>query len=170
MAHPGIVVANTTPLINFAEIDRLELLHSLFGELLVPVAVVAELQAKDPLFPKAAVASQAPFVHTRTPVNQALVATLRRELHAGEAECIALALEEPAALLLLDDVAARSVAEHHGLRFTGTVGCLRLAKQRCLIPAVAPLLNELRTKARFWLTQELVQQVLRDVGEVPHAP
>ena len=42
MANPGIVVANSTPLINFAEIDRLELLHALFGELLIPVAVVAE--------------------------------------------------------------------------------------------------------------------------------
>ena len=46
MANPGIVVANTTPLINFAEIDRLELLQALFGELLVPVAVVTELQSK----------------------------------------------------------------------------------------------------------------------------
>ena len=170
MANPGIVVANTTPLINFAEIDRLELLQALFGELLVPVAVVTELQSKGSLFPKAAVAGQAPFVHTRTPVNQALVATLRRELHAGEAECIALALEEPAALLLLDDVSARGVAEHHGLRFTGTVGCLRLAKELRLIPAVAPLLEDLRTKARFWLNPELVQQVLRDVGEFPSAP
>ena len=35
MGHPGIVVANTTPLIDFAEIDRLELLQALFGELLV---------------------------------------------------------------------------------------------------------------------------------------
>ncbi len=165
MGHPGIVVANTTPLINFAEIDRLELLHALFGELLVPVAVVAELQAKGGLFAKAAAASQAPFVHTRAPANQPLVATLRRELHAGEAECIALALEESAALLLLDDVAARGVAEYHGLRFTGTVGCLRLAKQRRLIAAVAPLFDELRSKARFWLNPELMQRVLRDLGE-----
>ena len=129
MANPGIVLANTTPLINFAEIDRLELLEAMFGELLVPVAVVTELQSKGSLFRKAAVAGQAPFVHTRTPVNHALVATLRRELHAGEAECIALALEESAALLLLDDISARGVAEHHGLQFTGTVGCLRLAKE-----------------------------------------
>ncbi len=54
MGHSGSVIANTTPLINFAEIDRLELLEALFGELLVPVAVVTELQAKDGLFPKAA--------------------------------------------------------------------------------------------------------------------
>lgn len=167
MADPRLVIANTTPLINFAEIGRLELLRQLFSELVVPTAVVVELQAKDWLFPKAAVAIQAPFVRIRDPVDRALATALNRGLHAGEAECIALAMEQPASLLLLDDVAARAVAEHHGVRFTGTVGCLRLAKQLGLIPTLGPLLDELRTKARFWLTRELSERVLRDCGESP---
>ena len=167
MAGQRVVIANTTPLINFAEIGRLELLRDLFGEITVPPSVVDELQAKRDLFPRAAVACEAPFVHVRDASNRALVDAMTRELHAGEAECIALAVEAGPALLLLDELAARGVAEHQGLRFTGTVGCLRLAKDLGLIDALAPLRVELRTKARFWLTRQVVDQVLRDADEQP---
>ncbi len=165
MASRRIVIANTTPLINFAEIGSIRLLRDLFGEVVVPEAVVAELLFKADLFPTAAAVPDEPFIRVRQVVNRPLVANLVRELHPGEAECLALGLDETSALLLLDDLAARSIAEYHGLRFTGTLGCLRLAKERGLLPALAPVLNELRVKARFWLTTELMQRVLRDAGE-----
>lgn len=165
MASRGLVIANTTPLINFAEIDHLELLRDLFGDITVPSAVVDEIRAKSGLFPRAAAACQATFVRVRQPGNRALVESLTLNLHEGEAECIALALEVPSSLLVLDELAAREEAEHHGLRFTGTVGCLRMAKELGLIPAIAPLLDDLRTKARFWLAPRVAEEVLRDVGE-----
>jgi predicted nucleic acid-binding protein len=167
MAGTRLVIANTTPLINFAEIDCLQVLGDLFGEITVPNLVRDELHAKRELFPRAAEAPEAAFVRVRQAGNRALVAALVRELHEGEAECIALALEVPGSLLLLDDVAAREAAEHHGLRFTGTVGCLRLAKDRGLIPTIGALLVELRRKARFWLAEDVVEEVLRDAGETP---
>ncbi len=37
------VLANTTPLIALANIDRLELLHKLYGTIIVPQAVVDEI-------------------------------------------------------------------------------------------------------------------------------
>lgn len=37
------VIANTTPLIALANIDRLELLHELYGTIIVPQAVVDEI-------------------------------------------------------------------------------------------------------------------------------
>jgi len=165
MAGQRLVIANTTPLINFAEIGRLELLRDLFGEIFVPPSVVEELEAKRDLFAAAAMACRAPFIHVRQAADQAMLAVLTRELHRGEAECIALGVEAGAALLLLDELAARDVAEHYGLRFTGTAGCLRLAKDLGLVTALAPLLEELRTKARFWLSRQLIDGILRDVGE-----
>jgi predicted nucleic acid-binding protein len=167
MGSQRLVIANTTPLINFAQIERLELLRELFGEIVVPPGVREELQAKQDLFPKAAAVCDQPFVAVREVPNQPLVDTLIRELHAGEAQCIALGLAESSSLLLLDDVTARTVAAHHGLRFTGSVGCLRLAKDLGRIPAIAPVIEELRTKARFWLRAGLVVRVLRDAGELP---
>ena len=166
MAGQRVVIANTTPLINFAEIGRLELLRDLFGEIVVPQGVADELRAKRDLFPAAAVACDAPFVCLRHLANRALVEMFPWELHAGEIECIALAREYPSALLLLDELAAREVAEHYGLRFTGTVGCLRLAKDLGLIEAVGPILTDLRAKARFWLSPQLVEQLRCDVGEI----
>lgn len=167
MAGQRVVIANTTPLINFAEIGRLELLRTLFGEIVVPQTVVDELQAKGDLFPTAALAWQAPSVRIRLPTNRALVDALTRDLHGGEAECIVLGTEMGSSLLLLDDLAPRDVAEHRGLKFTGTVGCLRMAKDLRLIDAMAPLLDDLRINARFWLTTQVIDQVLRDTGERP---
>ena len=38
-----IVVADTTPIISFAKINRFDILHRIFGEILLPEAVYAEL-------------------------------------------------------------------------------------------------------------------------------
>ena len=55
-----LIISNTTPLINFAEIGRMDLLDGLFGSLVIPPAVVSELNGKSTLFPLAAqVPSQA---------------------------------------------------------------------------------------------------------------
>jgi predicted nucleic acid-binding protein len=68
-------------------------------------------------------------------------------------------------LLLLDDLAARSLADSSGLTFTGTLGCLVEAKSRGLVEKVAPLLDQLRSAARFWISEKLKALILRDVGE-----
>lgn len=41
-----LIISNTTPLINFAEIGRMDLLEELFGGLGIPPVVRAELEAK----------------------------------------------------------------------------------------------------------------------------
>ena len=40
------VVANTTPLIALADIGQLELLHHLYGEILIPAAVMDEIESE----------------------------------------------------------------------------------------------------------------------------
>jgi uncharacterized protein len=166
MASSTIVIANTTPLINFAEIGRLDLLRELFDEVTVPTAVIAELHAKADRFPLAAAATSVIFLRVHSAVSRERVQEFQSELHAGEAECLALALEQPGSWLLLDDVAARTIASRHGLRVLGTIGCLRLAKDRGLISAIAPLLDQLQTSARFWISSTLRTRVLTDAGEL----
>ena len=39
-----LVVSNTSPIMNLAVLDLLELLHQQFGEVLVPAAVIDELK------------------------------------------------------------------------------------------------------------------------------
>lgn len=48
-----MIVSNTTPLINFAIIRRLDILQQLFGKLVVPPAVEHELLRKGKQYPSA---------------------------------------------------------------------------------------------------------------------
>ena len=58
-------------------------------------------------------------------------------------EALALALESPGSLVILDDGLARRYAAHLGLRLIGTLGVLIRAKRQGLIAAVAPVLDQL---------------------------
>lgn len=160
-----LIISNTTPLINFAEIGRMDVLEALFGRLIIPPSVVRELSAKSMLFPAAAQVPSLSFVSVLAPASQLLVSSLAGRLHPGEAECLALAMEHPGSLLILDDLAAREHATSSHLRFTGTRGCLAEAKKRGLLAAIAPVLDDLRSKARFWIAEDLADRMLRDAGE-----
>lgn len=161
----GLIITNTTPLINFAEIGRMDLLEALFGSLLIPPAVRRELEEKSALFPAAAKVPAIPWISVVPPRDALLAKGFSGSLHPGEAECLALALEHPGSLLIIDEIAAREIAASNDLLFTGTLGCLALAKQRRFLPAIKPVLQELREKARFWISDHLTARILRDAGE-----
>lgn len=160
-----MIISNTTPLINFAEIGRMDLLASLFGTLIIPPAVETELMAKAALFPQVAAVPSSPMVSRMSPADKLLVTELSNRVHLGEAECLTLAMEHPRSLLLLDDLAARELAASNGLLHVGSLGCLAEAKRRGLITQIKPLLQDLRHKARFWITERLEAKILRDAGE-----
>ncbi len=161
----SLVISNTTPLINFAEIGRLDVLLALFGTLIIPPAVRDELEAKRSLFPRAAqVPAQSGIVIT-SPQDHLLVKELTTRVHGGEAECLALSMENSGSLLLRDDLTARELASTNVLLYTGTLGCLAEAKRKGILPAIEPVLRDIQTKARFWITETLTERVLRAAGE-----
>ena len=96
------------------------------------------------------------WVQTRQVVNRTAVMALQLELDDGEAEAIALAVEASADLLLLDEALGRAIAARFGLRFIGLFGCLVEAKNRELVSAVRPIVDDLIEKASFWIGQPLV--------------
>jgi predicted nucleic acid-binding protein len=57
------------------------------------------------------------------------------------------------------------VASRLGLKFIGILGVLIDAKNRGLVQAVKPILNDLTGKAGFWITPELYDLVLQATGE-----
>ena len=126
MAEERLIVSNTTPIINLAEIGRLDVLQGLFGKVVVPPAVVDELLAKRALFPKAADAATCfEAVH---PEVSLLARGFRSVAHAGEAECLALAMEHPGSLLILDDLQARALASANGISVHRNLGLPRRSK------------------------------------------
>jgi hypothetical protein len=85
-------------------------------------------------------------------------------LDRGEAEVLALASERDARLVLIDERRARRYAQRLGVPITGTVGLLLLAKEKGLVPAVAPLLTTL-TDNGLYLSDALVSEALQLAGE-----
>lgn len=66
--------------------------------------------------------------------------------------------------LLADDLAARRHATSHGLVVIGTLGVLVRAKRLRLLPAVLPLIEQLRAGGHR-LGQTAITQALRAAGE-----
>ncbi len=166
MAGERLIIFNTSPLVNLAEIEQLELVDLLSGRPVLPSAVQSEIRAKEPLFPKASLAVDSSRFECLAPRDALLVRSFRTSLHAGESECLALGMENPGSLLVLDDLAARSAAAASGLALIGTIGILLHGKRCGKIARLRPLINRLREDARFWLTQQLERQVLQLAGEV----
>ena len=96
--------------------------------------------------------------------DPAVVASLRILVGRGEAEAIALAQRETGAVLLMDDLRARKLADRLGLRRMGTVALLGQAKREGLIPALKPALEALVANNIF-ISQRLIDAALREVGE-----
>ena len=87
------------------------------------------------------------------------------ENELGEGEVVAIALAAKLGYgVLMDDLQGRSAAAMLKLRVIGTVGVLILARERGLIPALAPLLEGLRASG-YYLSDALIQAALQRVGE-----
>lgn len=157
-------VADAGPLIHISWIGRLDILRLVFDELVAPVAVRDEVLRAGPDMPGAAAlrdAFAAGWLTVQPVIDTARVEALRPGLDRGEAEAIVLMREVNADLILLDDGRARHFATQQGLPLTGTVGILRTARDRGLVPAVLPLLSELRLRG-FRISAGLVERIRRE--------
>lgn len=158
-----IIIADSSPLIGLARIGQLGLLPQLARRILVPRAVWAEVIGARTDAPGASEVAAQTWIEV-VEADQQAVAPLAILVGRGEAEAIALAQREPSAVLLLDDLRARKLAERLGLRRMGTVALLGLAKREGLIPALKPALDALVASGIF-IRQELITAALTEVGE-----
>jgi hypothetical protein len=162
-----IVVSDTSPILSLALIGRLDLLHDLYGSIVIPEAVRQEIMATDQS--GAREVSQADWIITRPIDPDVSLKLLQREVDRGEAEAIGLALQLKAAVLLIDERKARGLAQYLELNIVGLLDVLHEAKQRQLIPTIKPVLDDLLTRARFRLSRKLYQRTLHAAGELDHA-
>lgn len=156
-----VVVSDSGPLICLGRLDLLHLLPALFVEVQVPAPVLQECtlrpERSDAARIAAAVASGWLTVCETTTVPEG-------PLGRGERAAIALALEIGAGLLT-DDREARIQAELLGLRVAGTLGVLVRSKRAGRLPAVAPLIEQLRSGGQKF-SREVVAQALLASGEL----
>ena len=154
------IVSNTSPLIALASIGQFGLLRNLFGKIIIPPAVRAEVQSEAGVAALAA----ADWIVIQPAQDMLAVQLLREELDSGESEAIVLARELDAVLVLIDERAATRKARGIGLQTVGTLGVLLMAKNKGLVPDLKPLLDSLR-QADFRMSDDLYRLVLASVGE-----
>jgi len=159
------IVSNTSPILNLSAIGEVGLLERLYGRVLVPPAVEQEIQRLQDSPSRFARVTIPPFVTVLAVQNTPLATVLKLQLDPGEAEAIALALEQRATRLLVDEHRGRTVAKRLGVPTLGCLGILLEAKQRGLISAVLPLVKKLEAQAGFWVGGELRSQVLKTADE-----
>ena len=163
-----LVVSNTSPIMNLATVDMLDLLRLQFEEVLVPAAVIDELRL-DTDYPgtdKIRDAMDAGWLRQVDLEDDRVARALRRELDDGEAEAIALALQLRVQSILMDERDGRSVAKSMGLVPIGVIGVLVRAKQGGDITSVKEVLNKLRDEAGFYMTDSFLKDILSAVGEL----
>lgn len=77
------VVSNSSPLIALARISRLEILHELFGEIIVPDAVWRETAEQPVAYPGAEAIKRQRWIKVEKVRDMALSRLLQQELDAG---------------------------------------------------------------------------------------
>jgi predicted nucleic acid-binding protein len=157
------VISNTSPLIALAGIGQLELLRRLFDTVLIPPAVRAEV-LNEPALAALQAAMAEGWISQQQPNDTSAILLLQETLDLGESEAIVLGQQMPPRWIILDDLAARHVAEAMGLPVIGTLGVLILAKDAGLLAIVRPLLDKLRDQ-NLYLSETLYRHILKSAGE-----
>ncbi len=160
------VVSNSSVLILYSRLGRLDLLRELFGEIFIPQAVQDEVVTRGGDRPGAELVHM-PWIRVQPLRSQERAEALLTELDLGEAEVIAIAEElDGQVLVLLDDRRGRRLAAEKGFQVLGTAGVLVLAKERGLISQVHPILDELLSAGLF-LSDVAYHEVLAVASESP---
>jgi hypothetical protein len=158
-----LVVSNTSPILNLALIDRLALMRDQFTNVTIPKRVLEELRVGEnlPGSKKILDALDAKWLQVEEVQDSAMLRILKRELDAGEAEAMALALKNSAKWVLLDESEARRIAKNLGLKVTGVLGILLRACRQKRIPSLRTEMERLRENAGFYISDHLFKDLLK---------
>ncbi len=164
----GVVVADAGPLIALARGGHLQLLQTLYEEILVPPAVHIELclGSGRPGSKRLAEAFEQGWLQVKRPSANAASALdeLILLLDLGEAEAIVLAEEMDCRFLLIDERKGRAVARRRGVLVAGIAGILLTAKKHGFIGEVLPLIKDLK-QIGYRMSAALVSEIARLAGE-----
>ena len=155
-----VVVADTSPLNYLLLIGQVAILPGLYGEVVVPPEVLAELSDRDaPPEVLEWIQSRPAWLHVhQAPMTQDDPAL--HQIDPGERAAILLALQEPDVLLLIDDAAGRAEANRRGIPNTGTLGVLRAAAIRNLLDL--PTAVQSLSQTNFRVSQTLLADLLKE--------
>ncbi len=129
-----IVIADSSSLMALDNIGEIEILQKLYTKVSVTPEVEREYGLRLPQ-----------WIEVRSASAPSLRRAKIKGLDPGEASSIALALESPDSLLIIDEKKGRRVAEQLNIEIIGTVGILIKAKNAGLISCPETLLSRLES-------------------------
>ena len=147
--YDKIVIADTSCLLVFSHIERFALLQELCPGLITTPEVAMEYKASLP-----------PWIQVVSVQNATVTKSINTLLGLGESSAIALALEVPNSLIILDDKRAKIYAKSLGLDHTGVIGLLRIGYKRGIIKDVdiKTILSEL-SASHFYLPKNVEELI-----------
>jgi predicted nucleic acid-binding protein len=160
-------VSDTSPILGLAAIGYLSLLEEQFGEVFIPQAVLTELKI-DSNFKGTSEISRVlsdGWLKVTEVQNKPLAQSLLMDLHQGEAEAIALAIDLHIHLLVMDEKIGRERARDLGLKTVGILGVLLSAKKNGRIISLGDAMTALRNEVGFFISDDLYRQLLGRAGE-----
>lgn len=157
------VISDTSPFLYLYRIGIIHLLPKIFDEIWMPDAVKDELltgRNKGYDVPNPADYKWLRIVNPKSMPSE----WLALDLGAGELAAMALALENPTCVILLDDMLARRTAQAAGLSVWGTLKVLLEAKSQGFVEKVEPFVVGLGN-AGMWISADVKRRILKLAGE-----
>jgi predicted nucleic acid-binding protein len=156
-------VVNASPIILLAKVGLVALLRQLGPPVVIPEAVVLEIQRHGPADAAVQALAQSPWLIAVAP-GPIAPSVAACQLDSGESAVLTHALANPGSGVILDDRPARNCASSLGIPYQGTLGLVIHAKQQGWIPAARPVVERLRQEGMH-LSDQLMNQALAQVGE-----
>lgn len=156
-------ISNTSPLLYLYRIGGIEWLPKLFAEVWTPESVKNELQtgrSKGYDVPNPDDYSWLNVVNPKSMPSE----WLALDLGVGEIAAMALALENPDRVVLLDDMLARRTEQVAGLQVWGTLKVLLEAKSHGILGTVEPYVPKL-SDSGMWISADIKERILKLAGE-----
>ena len=160
----NIAIADASPLLFLAHLNRLDLLKSSAEKIYVPDAVLEEINKKQDTATGSVKEILNTWLFECTIRNQELRDMLFG-LGSGEQDVMIQAYEQRASMVILDDQDARRTARRLGLKPIGTIGLLLVGKKRGIVDSVENEINRL-IEYGFWISDDLRIEALREAGEM----
>jgi predicted nucleic acid-binding protein len=133
--YDKLIIADTSSLIALKDIDKLDILETLCGNVFITPQIASEYWGVLP-----------EWIKILEVKDTTKVQGLNKSLDLGEASAIALALETKNNLLILDDGKARRFATALGINITGTIGLLITAYRNGFLADLPETIEKLRKK------------------------
>lgn len=164
-------VSNTSPIIGLAKIQKLDLLWELFDEIYITSVVYDEIMSGNVKsenikgIQALEEAVKMKKIKIYEVVDKQLVGKLYGKLHKGELETIIAAKELNIEFVIIDEKAARNLAESFLLTPIGIIGVLLFAKSENKIEGVKLLLDKL-INSGFRISDKIYKWALEQADEI----